>query len=394
MCGIFGMVRSGQGGKAAAQNAVKAFLMLGAKSEERGTDSSGIAGLIAQPGRRQTTEATRDHGAAKLTVLDHALIAKTTGKFRDLNFDEVAQTMPAGTSVLIGHTRWATQGDANDLLNASPMIAGDLIGTHNGDIDITSIPEHKTHTESALGSTDTEPLLHALNQARRDRSQLTKILKSVVGRAALAFIDRGRTSRLYLARTAMSPIAYAWTANGDFLYASNPDWFRQIERESKGEITFRDITLVPEGHLITVNTLTAEVIDVRRFTPTCRERDLTLLNIAAYKKFAPEDKAAFNALARHRVQAAKLTKKWPALTLAPVIEVKTAEPNLDKPELPQLPEGYELEPLIDWDEVEELCAAGGSFDTKTWEEIVDCDDEDEALALVNQLRLKVAAAAA
>lgn len=393
MCGIFGLIRSGNGDAEAAVRSTQAFLTLGAKSEERGTDSSGIAALVARTGRIDATAPAREDLAAKLALIDQTVIYKDTIRFRDLDIAALAESLPAGTSILMGHTRWATQGNADDLVNSSPLLAGNLIGTHNGDIDVKSVPNHKTYTARAIGETDTERLLLAISDVSRDRSQITKILKSVVGRASLAFIDRGRTSRLYLARTALSPIAYAWTPEGDFLYASNPDWFRQIETETNGVITFRDITLVPEGHLITVNTLTAQVIDVRRFTPTCRERDLALLNTAVYKRFTPEDKTVYAGLSRHRVKPAKLSKTWPELTAAPAVTCPAADSTAVTLFDDDLPDGFIIDEIVDYDEVEALCWASGEFDMETFEAIIDCDDEDEAVAMVTELRARVEAAA-
>lgn len=394
MCGIFGLIRSTRNGDSAIR-ATAAFLTLGNFSEERGTDSSGIAAYTPNNRKTDATQPTEPQALAPLLMIDDVFLLRETSRFSDLAVEEYMGTLH-NSQVLIGHTRWATQGSSSDIRNASPMLAGSLIGTHNGDVEVKSIPGYKSHEEVAYGGTDSERIYLSLDGARKDRRDITKVLKTLRGRAALVFMDRARPNYLYIARTALSPVSYAYTADGDFMYASNPDWFRQIEQMTQGAIQFTEITLVPEGHLLTVDTRTGKITDVRRFTPTCRERDIAMINTAAYKKFTPEDKAAFIGLHRHKIAANRLPK-WPTLTPAPFVAPQasssakysvTAEwdfPGYDE----DLPEGFEFENLPPLDVVEELCWAGGDFDHLAYESILTADDPQEAADLVKDLKADV-----
>lgn len=396
MCGIFGLIRKSTSAEAAMRS-TSAFLSLGTLSEERGTDSSGIAAYIPGPRRIKATEVTDALAAAADQMIDDVTLIRETTRFSKMNLDEHIHAIHAA-QVLIGHTRWATQGSADDLRNASPMLAGSLIGTHNGDVDVKSIPGHKNHESASFGGTDSERLYLAIDEVRKDRREITKVLKSVKGRAALVFMDRTRPDRLYIARTALSPVSYAFTEDGDFMYASNPDWFRQIENASAGTIRFTDITLVPEGHLLTIDTRSGEVTNIRRFTPTCRERDVAMINSAAYKKFTPEDRAAFTSLHRHKIAAARLPK-WPTLTAAPIIEPKPGRDDTSQPELLEewdfpgyasdIPEGFEYDELPPLEVVEDLCWAQGDFDHIAYESIVTADDPEDAMILVEALKADV-----
>lgn len=53
---------------------------------------------------------------------------------KDKRFREVLNGIDARMTLLMGHTRWQTVGDASNNENNHPIRAGDVIGTHNGTI--------------------------------------------------------------------------------------------------------------------------------------------------------------------------------------------------------------------------------------------------------------------
>mgnify|MGYP000324307233 CR=1 FL=1 len=105
MCGIVGYV----GFREAYPIVIKGLKRL----EYRGYDSSGIALL--------------DNGNIKLS--------KTKGKVADLEKRAQDEISLSGT-LGIGHTRWATHGEPNDI-NSHPHLSnsGDLVIIHNGIIE-------------------------------------------------------------------------------------------------------------------------------------------------------------------------------------------------------------------------------------------------------------------
>ena len=427
MCGIFGAIRCGKDQSSEGYARLTyAFIALGIHSEERGKDSAGFAMLNPSLDRRRhCTPPSKDTAAASETTFGDVTIVKDKKPFQELPLRNWAVPITM-SSILLGHTRAATQGKTDNLCNASPIVAGNIVGTHNGDVDAKSIPGYRYARDEAFGETDSEMILIALNNARGDRRAMTQVLRTVEGRAALAFIDRSRPERLYLARAALSPLCYAYDQDGNFYYASNPDWFRRVEADPEADITFSEITLIPEGHLLTVDTFTGIVEDVRRFTPVCREKDLRIMSISAYRGFRKEDKAADLALQRHRVVSPPLPK-WPSLSAAPQVEAVTKEkgkgvpttkaapdkagtpgtpaaakpaqvsktapkstiqPYTAKPKATPVFSDSPSEQVIDMWEVEELCWALGDFDHHTYERIMDADDET-AERLVERLRIRV-----
>ncbi len=392
MCGLFGLIRVDGISNAAKDRSTEALLLLGIRSEERGKDASGLALVDTTPHTTTDTSPTRYDAASVVTVIDNSIIIKNATPFSKLPLAPLRDAITEAP-VIIGHTRWATQGAADEVINASPLLAGALIGTHNGDVAPTSIPRVKDLKKHTLGETDSELLYLALNRGKGDRRELVKTLRTVKGRAALVFVDRTRPDRVYLARAALSPLSFAYTQDGDFVYASNPDWFRQIEKNTNGRLTFRDITLIPEGNLITVNTHTGELEDIRKFTATCRESDLSLINTAVYRNFTPEDKELDKTLTRHHVAPAPLNRKWPELTPAPILG-KPEEVSGDTLELlagygeeADLTEFYEDE-TVDIEELETLCWATGAFDHHTFNSILD-QPYEIGLEAMSELREEV-----
>lgn len=406
MCGLFGALHCGSTESLPA--VATTVLALGMLSEERGKDASGVA--IVTPGSKNTDPATRKSVSADVFEDDGITVVKAPQRFTELA-PLVKEHLDAPHAVFIGHTRWATQGDVDSLANTSPLLAGHLVGTHNGDVEVTSVPDGRAHAANAFGGTDTEVLYRALDKARGDRRKMTKVLRAARGRIALAYMNRQDTSRLYLARGALSPLSFAFDTEGNFYWASNPNWFRAVSQATG--VTFASITLVPEGHLLTVNTTTGEVEDARRFTPTCRESDLRLVDTAVYRNFDADDKAADKALQRHIV--ATRLPEWKSLTAIPVRREPAAQKTQQKasrgrvsvPEFPgvsypsetliddpwarydDLPTEYqddlEASEPVDIDEVEELCWNGNEFDLVTYQAVLEADDET-AHDMVAELR--------
>lgn len=390
MCGLFGLVRTPTSiiNPDASRRGAIIVRALGINSEERGVHSSGLA-FISSEIAYAPTKISKAIVSEKEIPFNNVHIVKAPGKFANLNTGKIGSEKMVTASIILGHTRYATQGAISALENASPMIAGSLIGTHNGDVLKATVPGNKELTKYAFGATDSEILFLALNDSAGNRKGMTEVLRKSVGRIGLAFVDRSNTDRLYLVRGALSPISYAWTQDGDFVYASNPDWFRRIERETKGHITFSNITLLPEGRIVSVNTRTGQIEDVRRFTPSCRDSDLHLIRSSVYKKFVISDRDSFESVARRKIYATTITKTWaePIIVAGykePTYSDATYDSTMPPPlfDMDENPiEGWSL----DLDSIEKLCFAMDEFDELSYTDILQAESEEEGWLLYSCL---------
>ena len=183
MCGIVGYI----GYREAYPIIIKGLKRL----EYRGYDSSGIALL--------------ENGNVKLS--------KTKGKVADLEFksqDEISMTGSLG----IGHTRWATHGEPNDV-NSHPHVSnsGELVIIHNGIIEnydpLKKELIKRGYTFSS--DTDTEVLINLIEDVKKNEGvKLGKAVRialtQVIGAYAIAVFDKNTPDEIVAARMG-SPLA-------------------------------------------------------------------------------------------------------------------------------------------------------------------------------------------
>lgn len=192
MCGIVGYI-----GK---ENAVEVLINGLEKLEYRGYDSAGIAFLT-----------------------DDIKILKNKGKIKNLknkvNLDEKS-------TLGIGHTRWATHGEANET-NAHPHQVGKITLVHNGIIEnYEKIKKEltnkgytfKTETDSEVGCA----LLDFLYQKNQDMIQSIEEFKTIVkGSYALGIICSDDKDTLYAIKNA-SPLIIGVGDKENFIASDVP----------------------------------------------------------------------------------------------------------------------------------------------------------------------------
>lgn len=184
MCGIIGYI---------GDEEVKDKLILGLKAlEYRGYDSCGIA--------------TKDK------------IIKTKGRVSKL--EEILKGEILNSTVGIGHTRWATHGEANEI-NAHPHKVGKITLVHNGIIEnYAKIKEQlKTQGVGFVSQTDTEVACALINHLYDLNGNIvnaiTEAQKQLEGSYAFAIMVEGK-DKIYLTRN-KSPLIIAKSKSGYYL---------------------------------------------------------------------------------------------------------------------------------------------------------------------------------
>ena len=196
MCGIVAYI----GKKEAYPIIIKGLQRL----EYRGYDSAGIALL----------------NNGKLNVY------KKQGKVSVLS--NFAESQDTKGNAGIGHTRWATHGEPNDV-NSHPHTStnGDISVIHNGIIEnYASIKEELISRGYEFKSeTDTEVLVHLIDDVlKKEKVTLSEAvrlaLQNVVGAYAIVVISKDYPNQLVAARKS-SPLVVGIGNEGDFYLASD-----------------------------------------------------------------------------------------------------------------------------------------------------------------------------
>lgn len=197
MCGIVGYL---------GKKAVVPIILDGLQAlEYRGYDSSGIAFIDDQ------NELEIFKAAGKLQVLRDTLPQEAY----DLNGGHL--------HIAMGHTRWATHGAPTDT-NAHPHISGNrkIAVIHNGIIENYQQLREELKANGVVfqSNTDTECVVHLIEQTAKTESDFLKVLQKVakrlVGTYALVVINRDIPNKLYGIRH-LAPLVVGVGANEHFI---------------------------------------------------------------------------------------------------------------------------------------------------------------------------------
>ena len=240
MCGIVGVVGN--------SNAVDILIQGLEKLEYRGYDSAGI----------YVTDAP-----------DKGCLVKSVGRIADLRA-KISSDVKGSTG--IGHTRWATHGQATED-NAHPHTSetGRFVLVHNGVIEnYLQIKEEYLQGHKFKGQTDTEIAVHLIGKFVDEDGlsvleALKKSLHIIQGSYAFALVDSQTPDTIYVAKN-KSPLlvgvgeGYNMVCSDAMAMIRETSQFMEIHDKELVVLTKDSITVTDyEGNAIERGTYTAEL---------------------------------------------------------------------------------------------------------------------------------------
>ncbi|MEL6276730.1 MAG: glutamine--fructose-6-phosphate transaminase (isomerizing), partial [Bacteroidota bacterium] len=216
----------------------------------------------------------RGYDSAGIALYDDGLVVyKKKGKVNDLI--EHTADIPKVSTIGMGHTRWATHGEPNDI-NAHPHTSGNrrLSVVHNGIIENYGLLKEalikQGHTFES--DTDTEVLIHLIEEIQeQDQLSIAEAVRialtRVVGAFAIVVMDRENPDQLIAARKA-SPLVIGIGENEYFLASdSTPivEYTNQVIYLNDNEMA----TVTRDGYEI-------KTIDNEIQTPTIHQIDMKI----------------------------------------------------------------------------------------------------------------------
>lgn len=224
-----------------------------------------MCGIVGYIGERDCTEVLmsglekleyRGYDSAGIAVFEDGLIktVKTKGKLIDMKHKLETEGAPDGHCG-IGHTRWATHGEPNDI-NSHPHSNGRVTIVHNGIIEnYIQLKEFLTTKGYQFASqTDSEVVACLLDYHYSERNPMraiTETMKELEGSYALGIMFRDFPDRVYAARKE-SPLIVG-EGDGEYFIASDIPAFLKYTKNyvllnddeivcmEKGDIRFYNI---------------------------------------------------------------------------------------------------------------------------------------------------------
>jgi glucosamine--fructose-6-phosphate aminotransferase (isomerizing) len=189
----------------------------------------------------------RGYDSAGVALLNGKLnIYKCKGKVSDLENNTKGKDV-SGT-LGMGHTRWATHGEPNDI-NSHPHLSesGDIAIIHNGIIEnYATLKEELTKRgHHFVSDTDTEVLVHLIEDIKDNAhvaldEAVRLALHEVIGAYAIVIISKNDPTKLIGARKG-SPLVVG-IGDGEFFMASDAtpiiEYTRNVTYLKDGEIAF------------------------------------------------------------------------------------------------------------------------------------------------------------
>jgi predicted glutamine amidotransferase len=160
---------------------------------------------------------------------------------------------------VIGHTRWATNGDPADVRNDHPIPHGDIVGVHNGVLTNFQKILDETGREDPKTEVDSEAIFAAINKWGH-----VKGLRKVQGSMVAVYTKITEPETVFIARSTGRQLTLGWTDRGNLIWASDKEALLMLEPD----IVFTRFSTVSEDRVLAVSY--GDIVDRKTFRPRPR----------------------------------------------------------------------------------------------------------------------------
>ena len=212
-------------------------------------NTNNMCGIVGYIGERQAYPIVikglkrleyRGYDSAGVTLYNNGKITLVKKQGKVVELEKAAENLDTTGVIGLGHTRWATHGEPNDV-NSHPHASNseDLVLIHNG------IIENYASIKKALiargyvfhSDTDTEVLVNLIEDVKKQENvslgkAVRKALTQVVGAYAIAVFDKNRPNEVVVAKLG-SPLAIGiGKDNSEFFVASDASPFIEFTKDA------------------------------------------------------------------------------------------------------------------------------------------------------------------
>lgn len=221
----------------------------------------------------------RGYDSAGIALINDGMhVHKTKGKVSDL--EEACKGKNMDSNLGMGHTRWATHGEPNDV-NAHPHLSqsGNLAVIHNGIIEnYATIKEALVKRGHTFDSdTDTEVLVHLIEDIQETESvpidvAVRMALSQVVGAYAIVILVKNEPTKMIGARKGSPMVVGIGRDKKEYFIASDPTPFLEYTK---------DVTYLNDNEIVIIrdNDFEVTTIDNVKKTPFIQKLEISLEQI-------------------------------------------------------------------------------------------------------------------